>query len=250
MATAGKDSKGKRSGGGRVPEKSIVFDAGPVISLAMNSLLWILEPMKERFGGRFYISPVVKREIVERPLKTKRFRFEAMRVLSHIKRGVIEVADQRGIKGRTRMLMGLANKSFMAKGSWVQLVHKGEIEALAAATMIGSEAIAVDERTLRMMIEDPARLKDIMEHKLHTKIKVDRKNLERFREETEGIRVIRSTELAAMAYEMGLLDRYLPDMPRPGRKLLESVLWGIKLKGCSITRREIETITKVETKTK
>ena len=50
--------------------KSIVFDAGGIISLTINDLLWLLEPLKKRFKGDFYISKAIKKEIVDKPLTT------------------------------------------------------------------------------------------------------------------------------------------------------------------------------------
>ena len=60
--------------------KSLIFDAGPIISLATNNLLWILEPLKNKFDGKFYLTDAVKRELVDRPLETKKFKFEAIQV--------------------------------------------------------------------------------------------------------------------------------------------------------------------------
>ena len=54
--------------------KSLVFDAGPIISLTMNNLLWLLDPLKVNFKGEFYIPMAVKGELVDRPLTTKKFR--------------------------------------------------------------------------------------------------------------------------------------------------------------------------------
>lgn len=229
-------------------EKSIIFDAGPIISLAMNDLLIVLEPLKKRFGGRFLIPAFVKRELVDRPLQSKKFKFEAMRVLSLINKGVLEVIGEEKVSAMTKQLMDLANTSFSTKGGFMQIVHNGEMQALAAAVLMGSSAFVVDERTTRMLMESPDRLQDLMEHKLHTKISINRKNLGQFRKQTNSIKLIRSTELAIVAYDMGLLDTYLPSMQNPEKELLDGVLWGIKLNGCSISEREIETIIKVEGK--
>ena len=67
--------------------KSLVFDAGPVISLATNSLLFILEPLKKEFNGKFYITESVKSELVDRPFEIKKFKFEAIQVEKLIETG-------------------------------------------------------------------------------------------------------------------------------------------------------------------
>ena len=70
--------------------KTIVFDTGPIISLTMNNLLWILEPLKSISNANFYITNPVKKELVDNPLnKTKRFKFEALQVLHYIENGIL-----------------------------------------------------------------------------------------------------------------------------------------------------------------
>ena len=48
--------------------KAIFFDAGPIISLVMSRLGWILPLLKKKYGGKFYITPAVSMELIERPL--------------------------------------------------------------------------------------------------------------------------------------------------------------------------------------
>lgn len=228
--------------------KSIVFDTGPIISLAMNSLLWILEPLKKSFGGSLCIPAGVRKELIDRPLQSKKFKFEALRVLSYVNKNVLVVVENEKIIAKTKYLNDIANRIFMARGSYIQIVHYGEMEALATTILMDSSAMVVDERTTRMLIENPKGLQNIMEKKLHTKLQLNRKNLDEFARETKNVRLIRSTELAVVAYRLGLLDKYLPQMENPEKQLLESVLWGIKLSGCSISQREIDTAVKIEVK--
>ncbi len=62
------------------------------------------------------------------------------------------------------------------------------------------------------------------------------------------MKLIRSVELVSVAYELGLLDKYLVNVPNPKKTLLEAVLWGVKLNGCSVSEREIEEIVRIEVK--
>jgi len=62
--------------------KALVFDTGPIITLAMNNLLWLVKEMKDKFNGEFYITESVKRECVDRPLTSKKYKYEAIQVLS------------------------------------------------------------------------------------------------------------------------------------------------------------------------
>ena len=61
--------------------KSIVFDSGPIISFDLNNLLWLLVPLKREFNGKFYITSAVKRELVDKPLEIKKYKFEVRQCL-------------------------------------------------------------------------------------------------------------------------------------------------------------------------
>src|SRR3989344_4053400 len=87
-----------------VPMKSLVFDAGPIISLATNNLLQILPPLKERFNGSFYITKSVKKELVDRPFEIKKFKFEAIQVEKLIEEGVLEIIDNDFIRNESPKL--------------------------------------------------------------------------------------------------------------------------------------------------
>ncbi|MCX8147150.1 MAG: hypothetical protein N3D84_01645 [Candidatus Woesearchaeota archaeon] len=233
--------------------KSIVFDAGPIITLATNNLLYLLDELKKDFNGDFIMPSAVKKELVDRPLQSKRFKFEALQVLSCINKGTLKVVDDPKANEEANSLLDIANRIFRAKGNYIQIVHIGEISAVALAVSMNSLAFIVDERTIRMLIENPENLKEIMEHKLHTNIEIDRKSLEEFKKRTKGINMIRSTELIVVAYEKGLLDNYIPknfEMEEPRKELIDALLWGLKLNGCAISEKEIEKIIKIETKRK
>jgi hypothetical protein len=228
--------------------KVIVLDTGPVISLTTNNLLGLLKNLKEKYKGSFYITNAIRRELIERPLETKKFKFEALQVLRCIHSNILEVFESKELKKKTLHLLDLANKSFSARSSFIQIAHYAEISGIAAAVLNDAQAFVVDERNTRLLIEDPERLKKILSKKLHTNITVNRKNLNEFREITKKIKLIRSVELVTMAYELGLLNKYLVNIPQPKRTLLEAVLWGVKLNGCSVSEREIDEIVKIETK--
>ena len=228
--------------------KSIVFDTGPIISLTTNNLLGLLNGLKESYKGNFYITEAVKRELVERPLMTKKFKFEALQVLRSINAGVLEIFDSKELRKKTFHLLDLANKCFSAQGNFIQIVHFAEISGVVVSILNDSEAFVVDERNMRLLIEDPDKLKEILGNKLHTTVSVNRNNLSEFRAITKKIKLIRSVELVTVAYELGLLDKYLVNIPQPDKTLLDAVLWGVKLNGCSVSEREIEEIIKIEVK--
>ena len=231
--------------------KSLVFDAGPIISMTMNNLLWLLDPLMSQFKGDFYITEAVKREVVDRPLKTKKFKFEALQVLQQISKDVLKVYTGPELKIMTDELMQFANNSFMAKGQYIKIVHYAEMEALAACIKLGSAAFVCDERTTRYLIERPDKEVERLRRKLHTKIRTNKENLDKFKELVKDIKVIRSIELVTIAYEHGLLNLFTTEkerelVPDLNRHLLDAVLWGVKLQGCAVSANEIEDILKFE----
>ncbi len=228
--------------------KALVFDAGPIISLTTNNLLWLLAELKEKFGGEFYIGSAVKQELVDRPLKGKKFKFEAFQVQHLIDTGVLKVIDSDKVRQKAKELMDVANTCFEAHHNPIRVLQMGEMEVVAASLLMNIPHIVVDERVTRMLIEDPDHLKNLLERRLHTKIFVNKERLHKVAEETRHCKLLRSIELATVAYELGLLNKFLINVPRAKQQLLESVLWGLKLNGASVSQREIAEILALEQK--
>lgn len=232
--------------------KSIVFDTGPVISLATNSLLWVLDELKERYPGNFYLPLAVKAELIDRPLESKKFKLEALQVMATIRRDTLKVVHSNEMHELATEMMELANSCFTAWNNPVKIVHYAEMEALAAVMMHNADALVVDERVTRFLVEDPGRLRKLLEHKLHTKVKINKECSAEFRKRVKGISILRSIELVMRAYELGMLDEFIPKKndiaPEPKKMLLQALLWALKLRGASISRREIDEIVKVEKK--
>ncbi len=219
-------------------EKIIFFDAGPVISLVMSRLDWILPELKKRFKGRFYITPAVKYELVERPITVKRFQFEALQVLKLIRDGVFEVY-QDVPQEKARQLESLADSSFRIGKKYIDLMQRGEMESVASALKTGAAAVVIDERTLRLFIENPAEMKKLLERRFRRDVVPIAGAMKQFSQQLKSITIIRSVELAAAAYRLGLLDSYLPEGKLRKELLVESVLWATKFNGCAVTEQEV-----------
>jgi len=228
--------------------KSLIFDAGPVISMAMNNLLWVLEPLKKKFNGKFCITEAVRKELVDRPLETKKFKFEAIQVQKLIENGVFDVVDSNFIREKTPNLLNTANEIFKAYNNYIKIVHYAEISVIAAAVSLNAEAIVIDEKTTRFLMENPRMIVEILKKMLHTPIGINENNLKEFNKATINLKAIRSIEIVAVAYEHGLLDSYITKLPDARKNLLESVLWGVKLNGCAVSKEEIEQIVRIEAK--
>lgn len=213
---------------------SVSCDSSTLITLADNCLLWLIREFSDR-GTDFYITPRVKEESIDHPLQINRFEFEAYRLEKLIEDGYIKVVPQdQGMKDAAKMILDLANRSYISRHGPLRLIHDGEAEVLALSETT-NKMVAVDEKTTRLIIEDPKRLRDILEKKTEEKISVDGQILRKLQDKIGDIKIIRSAEIAAIGYERGLLERY-----GKGRKILNAILWALRKGGCAITREEIE----------
>ncbi len=228
--------------------RAIIFDTGPIISLTLNNLLWVLKDLKKKSGLSFYLTEGVRKELIDKPLGIKRFEFEAIQVMKEIREGTLQVLETKELRKETEKIMNKINTAFEARKEKIKIIQYAEVEALIAAKKLEAEAVAVDERTARTLIETPHAYKKILEHRLRRKVKVDKQKLTEIKKIFKEIKFIRSTEIAAIAYEEKLLDDYVErGLREPRKKLLEAVLWGLKLNGCSISKKEINQLIKYET---
>ncbi len=230
--------------------RCIVFDTSTIISLVTNNLFNVMAPLKKRYGGEFYIPEGVKGEIIDRPLLSKKYKLEAMQVMREVALGTLLLKKEN--REDVVSLFNMGNSIFKAHGNYIQIMHWGEIAVLALAKELEADAIAIDERTTRLMIESPMLVARILEQKMHTKIEVNKINLKIFKEYTKDMVVIRSSEIAVMAYDAGLLDNLMdPNLKeiaqiKPRKDLLDGILWGVKLRGCAINSDELDRILTLE----
>jgi len=145
-------------------------------------------------------------------------------------------------------LLNLANSSYKAKGHLLNLVHFAELSAVSASLLYKADSVMIDERTTRYMIEKPNKLRNILRHKLHTNVQINKQQLSELRKKTKNVKFIRSAEFVTVAFEHHLLDRYLPDVPQSRENLLDALLWGLKLNGCAISNKDLELMMKLATK--
>jgi len=225
-------------------EKVIIFDASTLISFAMNGLFKYLVELKKTFKGRFIITKEVKEEIIDRPLRIKRFELEAMQVNQLLLDKTLEFPDSLGISEKeisqeTDKIMNLINSSFYEKGKPIHLVDLGEVSCLALGKILNEKNIpnllAIDERTARMICEKPENLRRLLVKKHQTTINYDKsliKDLNQFK-------IIRSAELIYIINKKGLIEIQ-------NKKVLEAMLYALKFKGCSISEEEIEEMIRIK----
>ena len=190
-------------------DKKLFFDAGPIITLVMSRLVWILPKLKEKFGGEFYITPAVKYELIDRPLTISRFQFEALQVSKLIKNGVLKIYDKVP-KQQSTKLKNLANSSFKINNKSIDLIQAGEIESVTSSLQEENSAVVMDERTLRLFIENNKEMKSLLKRRFKRTVTNNVVKMNEFSKQLKKVTIIRSIELIAVAYKLGLLDDYVP----------------------------------------
>ncbi len=223
--------------------KAIIFDSGALISFSMNGITDIIKRLKEIFKGKFLVTSEIKKEIIDTPMKIKRFRLEALKLKQLLDEGVLEMPSSLGIKdseitNQGNKILKIANSSFQGTRKAIHLLDMGETSCLALSRILTQKkiknVIVVDERTTRMLVEKPENLKSILEKKIHTQISIKQDNLKFFK----GFGIIRSAELVYVAYKKNLIK--LKD-----RNVLDALLYAVKYKGAAISGDEIEEIKKI-----
>jgi len=221
--------------------KILILDTGTIITLSMNSFLYLFESLRKTSDVRFVIPPKVKFEIVDRPIGVPRFELEALRVQDLINKKIIELPTALGIsnqeiKQKTDELMKIANRSIQDRGKFINIVSEAEISCLGLSSILTEKGIeniiAIDERTTRLLSEKPENLAGLMSHKLHHPVHLAQKDF------TALFRFIRSTEMVYAAHKLDLLKV-------KGPKALEAALFATKFKGSSVSFDELKILKKL-----
>ncbi|MBR9680861.1 MAG: hypothetical protein GOU98_03500 [Candidatus Altiarchaeota archaeon] len=210
--------------------KAVVCDSSSIITLSSNCLLWVFD----KFDAEFLIPNYVKKEIVDNPLKTKRFAFEAMRNSMAINKSLKVVETNKELLNK---IIELSNKLLSHKGRTIEIIQYGEADALALAIEKGLKTLLVDEKNTRLMIEDKERLRKVIEKRTGKSIEIDTDVSRDLEKMLKGMKVIRSSELLAIAIKRNIID-----WPFPKREILKSVLTSAKYSGCAVSSEEIHQI--------
>jgi hypothetical protein len=217
--------------------RDVLVDTGVLISLTSGCLDTLLHFFADKHNIRFVIPPSVEWEAVGRPLKMniRKYLFSAIRIKDAIDDGVVVVVDA-DIRDKAKDLMDTANNMFYVRGKPLRLIQMGETEMLVLGKELGIEYILVDERTTRMLIEAPFRLKEHLEDEFHVNVMVNKKNFKKLASEISPFRALRTSELVMLSYEKG----YFKSFERLHVNALEAALYKIKYSGCSISFKEIK----------
>lgn len=216
--------------------REILCDSGSLISLTSSCLDNILYFFAENAGLKFVIPPSVQYETVTRPMESnlRKYLFSAIRIKDAIEDGVVVVVDEK-VENEAKRIMDSANSMFYIKGSPLRLIQFGESEMLALAKELGVGHILLDERTARLLIEAPFKLKEHLEVEFKINVMVNKSSYRELSSRISHLSAIRSSELVMLAYEKG----YFKSFVNLQEEALEAALYKIKFSGCSISFDEI-----------
>lgn len=219
--------------------KYLIFDAGPIISLTMNGMLSVLEKLKENFDGEFVITPRVKNEVIDKPMRIKKYELEAIQVKNLVAKGILKMSTkiipQQKLDAEVKKILDITNSLLRDSNTHekIEIIHNGEAACLAFSNLCKEDnVIVIDERTTRILTESPKSLERMMESKLHRALDLDEQGLNKLKK----FKFIRSAELLFIAYKKGLIPL------KKDKNLLDAMLYALKYKGTAISKKEIEEI--------
>ena len=217
--------------------KKVIFDSSALISLSSSCLFNGVGRMFESDGIRGIISSGVELESIINPMRVKRLELNAVRIRHGIEEGWLELVrlDEKD-QSEVEKIMQKANHSLYSARGNLSLLQLGEVEALLLAEKLGAKVVAVDERTTRMLIEEPEKLRQLISSRRHTGIQKDSSMVRELDERFGGLSFVRSSELVALAFEKGFLLEEIGS----GKKALEAALYSLKYMGCALSSSEIE----------
>lgn len=213
-----------------------VIDTGTMITLSGTCLMNVFRGFVKANRIELMISSTVAQESVWKPLTNKRFALNAARIKYAMSEKTVQIIPQNTeIKNTLQNILNIANNSFYTKNGPLTLIQAGEAEALALAKIFKSHALFIDERTTRSLIENPLRLKQVLERRQDQQVNLNQKNINTLKTMFEGLMMFRSVDLIAAAYEQGHFDHELAH----GKLELEAALYAAKYNGCAVSEKEI-----------
>ncbi len=212
----------------------IICDSSSIISLTDSCLVNVLYFLSGKFKGKFIIPKGVEEECVRKPMGMKAHAMGAIIINKAIEDRILRLYEG-DVQGEGGEIMQLANNSFFLGDKPLHLVDMGEAQMLAVAAKTGAKTMLMDERTTRMICEEPDALAKHLEAEFHRGVRIDAQALGEFSKLVGKPNFLRSTELVVVAYEKGFF--------RPFGKsegiALEAALYSLKFSGASTGFEEI-----------
>jgi hypothetical protein len=175
-------------------------------------------------------------ETITKPLKIRRYELNALFIQELLKEDILRVVDLNAEhKTLSKNLHEFANKCLYVGKRSLSVIHRAECDCLALVDQIGAQALAMDERTLRMLVEAPKKLAQLLQYRIGKPVKLEPQNYRKFKGLLPKLCIVRSVELAAFGFEEELCG-----YSTNHKIALEAVLFALKFHGCGVSMREIE----------
>lgn len=213
-----------------------VIDSGTMITLSGTCLMNVFKNFVRANKFDLMISSTIAQESVWNPIGNKRFALNAARIKYAISEQIVKTMpkDSR-VSFEMEKILRIANHIFFTQHGPLTIIQAGEAEALALAKIYGAKAMFVDERTTRALIENPARLKQVLERRQDEAVRINQENLDAIRGMFPNLLMFRSVDIIALAFEQDLFDHELAH----GKLELEAALYSAKFNGCAVSENEI-----------
>jgi len=191
-------------------------------------------PVLADLGHTLCVTPKVHEEIASKPAKSKRFALESMRISKLLDAGYLRVCE---VDGHLRdQILGASNRVYGIGGKKMKIIHAAEAEALALASSEGAQAVLIDERITRMLVENPDGLRQLLSARNKAEVRMGSHHLRELGRLLSDVPIIRSADIVAIAYEKGILSKM---HSVEDKSVLEAALSALKFSGCAISWDEI-----------
>lgn len=215
-------------------QKNIICDSSALISLADTCNIGALAFLTQ-LGIRFYITPGVKDEIINRPLTIRKYAFSAARLQKNVNDNTLRFVTSTTLHQQTQKILETANHMIRVDKKPLELLQLGEAECIAAFASVSADALLIDEKTTRMLIENPYKFRETIAAEYKQDAALDTQKRGEFEEAAKGITCMRSAELLAYAYRKGFFDEYKENRDTA----FKASVYSLREAGCSLTSTEI-----------
>jgi hypothetical protein len=213
-----------------------VIDSGTMITLSGTCLMNVFKNFVRTNKFELMISSTIAQESVWNPIGNKRFALNAARIKYAISEKIVNtIPKDSQVNSEMEKILRIANNTFFTQHGPITIIQAGEAEALALAKIFNAKAMFIDERTTRSLIENPARLKQVLERRQDEAVRINQENLDAIRGMFPNLLMFRSVDIIALAFEQDLFDHELAH----GKLELEAALYSAKFNGCAVSENEI-----------
>lgn len=214
---------------------NFICDSSSLISLVETCNLESLSFLKRKKKAAFLVPPAVVYEIIENPLHIHRYAFTALRLKRALQERMLEPFESKGLAQNTREILQHANNIFSVNGSPLKILHPGEAECLAGYQDSQAKGIVVDEKTTRLLIENPQLLFESLKNEFGNSVRISEASLNKLRDKVRSFSALRSTEIIAIAFENGYYSSFGDDET----DAFHAAAYALRQAGCSITSHEL-----------